>query len=624
MLFRNKTETKPKHSTPYLNLGGIIFHDSVTRTGETKGRILNLIASGNKTLSDLSAELGLAPSTINQHLNELKDLGAIREVDTERTRKWKYYEINPGFSGTSVPGFVLNTSRMPRKIFYYAAAIGMVAAIAYIVLISNSANVIPGSLFRSMVPVRLTDPPHVPAGTQSLVINYSSVALHAVNESGQGWITSNYSGSVNLMSLINTSQVIGGLDVPSNSTIDGARFNITSAIITINGTAYNVTVPIRTITAHFSGKVNSTTGILMDLSPTVAAITTNSTTLFLMVPSLKAIIIPDQATSMPVRIGATSSLTKNDIHDLDASKSNLSISGAQISQSNDIVGINITLKNNGNKVEAIRDVLITGNQTPVIVYGGNCSEFPGLAGAMYWCDSSSTLNAGDYGWSSVLNNVHTVASVSADAWMAHGAFIADMGAQPGSGRQFVMHISSGYRQWVVRIPYSAVQDGGDGTVQVRIFKNGTFLQNGITTAVMPIVAVEFTKGVNYPAGQSGNITLNGTALYRLVTPVPASLDVHAYDGTPPLPMPYVRGVVFLTDHNGTLMLANQLYAGPSRMYDSNESGYSLGPGNSTTLHFDGQMLLPSNLKISLSNGSKYRIEVFGSDGAYAIANVTAT
>lgn len=596
----------------------------MTRTGETKGRILNLIASGNKTLSDLSAELGLAPSTINQHLNELKGIGAIREVDTERTRKWKYYEINPGFSGQSVPGFVLNTSRMPRKIFYYAAAIGIVAAIAYIMLISNSASVIPGNLSRSMVPVRLTDPPHVPAGTQSLVINYSSVALHVINESGQGWITSNYSGTVNLMSLINTSQVIGGLDIPNNSTIDGARFNITSAIIMINGTAYNVTVPIRTITAHFSGKVNSTTGILMDLSPTVAAITTNSTTIFLMVPSLKAIIIPDQATTRPVRIGATSSLTKNDINDLDASKSNISISGAQISQSNDTVGINITLKNNGNKVESIRDVLITGNQTPVIVYGGNCSGSSGPAGAMYWCDSSSTPNTGEYGIPSVPNNVHVVASVSADAWMAHGAFIADLGGQSGSDRQFVMHIASGYGQWAVRIPYSAVQDGGNGTIQVRIFKNGTFLQNGITPAVMPIVAVEFTRGANYTTRQDGNITLNGTALYRLVTPVPASVNVREYTGTLPLPMPYVRGVAFLIDQNGTLMLANQLYANPVRIYDSNESGYSLGPGNSTTLHFDGQMLLPSNLKISLSKGSEYRIEVFGSDGAYAVANVTAT
>lgn len=61
--------------------------------GDTKRRIIELLDQKSKTLTDLSGKLGLAPSTISQHLQELMDWGSIRLVD-DRPRKWKYYEVN--------------------------------------------------------------------------------------------------------------------------------------------------------------------------------------------------------------------------------------------------------------------------------------------------------------------------------------------------------------------------------------------------------------------------------------------------------------------------------------------------------------------------------------------------
>lgn len=69
----------------------------MSKIGETKKRILNSLKQKSKTLTDLSDELGLAPSTVGEHLQELQQMNAIREIDNSE-RKWRYYEITPGFS----------------------------------------------------------------------------------------------------------------------------------------------------------------------------------------------------------------------------------------------------------------------------------------------------------------------------------------------------------------------------------------------------------------------------------------------------------------------------------------------------------------------------------------------
>lgn len=60
---------------------------------ETKKDILKLLSSRAKTLTDISRELGLAPATVSQHLKELRNAGAIEQVDNPYIRKWKYYIV---------------------------------------------------------------------------------------------------------------------------------------------------------------------------------------------------------------------------------------------------------------------------------------------------------------------------------------------------------------------------------------------------------------------------------------------------------------------------------------------------------------------------------------------------
>jgi predicted ArsR family transcriptional regulator len=75
----------------------------MSKLHRTKKTILEILSRKNKTLTDISRELKLAPSTVNQHLKELIGAGAIKLANDQHSRKWKYYEYNNSFGqGTSI------------------------------------------------------------------------------------------------------------------------------------------------------------------------------------------------------------------------------------------------------------------------------------------------------------------------------------------------------------------------------------------------------------------------------------------------------------------------------------------------------------------------------------------
>lgn len=79
---------------PSKNLIG----ENMSKVLETKKAIVDLLSQKGKTLTDLSNLLSLSPSTINQHLKELEQLGAVKLAEDQHSRKWKYYDTVPGFS----------------------------------------------------------------------------------------------------------------------------------------------------------------------------------------------------------------------------------------------------------------------------------------------------------------------------------------------------------------------------------------------------------------------------------------------------------------------------------------------------------------------------------------------
>ncbi len=249
-----------------------------------------------------------------------------------------------------------------KNLAYVAVAV-IVVLIAIAVLVSTSKGVAqlvtaPGSF----VPVSMTDPPHVPNGTSALVISYSSLQVQTSGGISSGWHNSNSSGTLNLPSLVNVTQTIAGVQLPQNAVVDQIRFAITSAKITINGTSYNVTVPSGQVSAHILGRedLNSSSGILLDFAPTVAVVYTANSTVFVLVPSVRAVVVPSNSSS--AQIGHRSQLSARESGDLRSVAANVALSGVSLTSSANSTTLMLTVANHGNQSVVIRHVLVKGQE----------------------------------------------------------------------------------------------------------------------------------------------------------------------------------------------------------------------------------------------------------------------
>ncbi len=249
--------------------------------GTTKEKILRLIAEGSNNLTQISDKLSLAPSTVSKHLHDLESTGMIEEGDNH-TRKWKYYRIKEGAPNANA----FDWGILRNKGVVGAGALAVFAILAF-VLVSGSQAAASG-----MIPISITDPPSVPVGTQALYINYSSLRAHVAMGGRQSWIDINSSGRLDLMGLVNVSQVIGGVNVSSNSIIDAVAFNISSASITVDNVTYPVYIMSKHMVATVQNKtiLNPSSGVLLDFSPVVIE---SNASMFVMIPSVRAVITQD-------------------------------------------------------------------------------------------------------------------------------------------------------------------------------------------------------------------------------------------------------------------------------------------------------------------------------------------
>ncbi|MCL4391241.1 MAG: DUF4382 domain-containing protein [Candidatus Parvarchaeota archaeon] len=210
----------------------------------------------------------------------------------------------------------------------------------------------------------LTDPANVPFGTQSLNITYSNLAVHTISANGSGWTNLSTAGSVNLLSLQNSSLTLGSFLASNGTRINIVKFNVSVASIEINNTIYPVTLPSRQIIAGINGSetVNGTTRVLLDLSPTVITIVTANSTIFIMVPSVRAVIIP-HSVNVERTPGVKIPLQKQDKDKLEDVAFNISITSASLSSIGNVTNLQVTVKDNSNTSVSLKHVMLFGNQS---------------------------------------------------------------------------------------------------------------------------------------------------------------------------------------------------------------------------------------------------------------------
>ncbi len=360
----------------------------MSKTLETKKKIIKLLGERHMTLSELSEKLELSPSTIEQHLKELEGQNAIKSIDDPYIKKWKYYTI----SDDAADGKTGMTTK--QKVFTtLLLSIAAVLVLSLLLYVPSTPAYIPTGEFL----VQLTDPPIVPSGTQALIVNYDRVALHEYGASNAtGFVNFNLSGTVNLLNLTNVTQTIGMIKTTTNQTFDAVRLYISSAEIEIDNVTYNVTLPAGYVSARISSQLNSTSGgLLIDVNTVVAQIYTNSSTsVFVMVPSLSAVVIGRSEISAPqLTAGYRSSLRPSIASRLRAAESALSIVNASASTGGDgVTHISITIKNSGNSTVTLKHVILSGMMLGAPKY----ETFNGIvavAAQPYGGDTSSASSA---------------------------------------------------------------------------------------------------------------------------------------------------------------------------------------------------------------------------------------
>lgn len=337
----------------------------MAKHGKTKSRIIELIRSGNNNLSTISDELRLAPSTVSKHLQDLEESGLIAQKDDSHIKKWKYYEVR---EQKARPEGV-----MEKQGFAGNRVTIVTAAIFLVLVISGIAYLYGPSLFprasSTYVPISITDPPQVPAGTQALYINYSSLKVQVGQDGGSVWMPLNASGRLELLGLVNASQVIGGVSVGPNSRVESVAFNIVSASITIDNVSYPVNPQSNQVVAEldYNGSVNTSSNILLDFSPVIVPLSTNNSASFVMLPSIRGAMV--RGMGQEATAGAHSDgpkpLDPDSMRVFAQPKANISIDNASFGLEGNNFSIGLTMRNKeANTIMVMGIAIVSSNSIP--------------------------------------------------------------------------------------------------------------------------------------------------------------------------------------------------------------------------------------------------------------------
>jgi DNA-binding transcriptional ArsR family regulator len=476
----------------------------MSKHGSTKDRILKLIPEGKTNLSDISEALGLAPSTVSKHLHDLESAGLIEPKNRAFAPKWKHYQLvaAPEENKERVNAPILNRSAAWKS--GIIMSILLLAAVGY--LYYSSINSI-------YVPISITDPPQVPAGTQSLYVNYSSLKVHLVSAGNSSWLSINSSGTLNLLSLINESEVIGSAKIPAGSRIDFVKFNISSASITVDNVTYPVGLPERTIVASVqeNRSLNASSGVLLDFSPAVIEQEMQNITSFVLLPSIRAAVIPSPAGLQGP--GINNFVYVNARYPLVQAagafmqqQANITVLGAALSGSGNTTSLGITLMNNGNSSVTVFGVIL--GQDEAVFSENTVSNFTGNGNMPYVINASGF---GGMGWVTQQHNGSVLINGSGlnrnMQYFKNGTFIVNLTMPTNS--IVIVRGSGGF------LPPIPTGPGPTGPMQdskndiFTVYSNGTMEQIGRSGFGMPMpIRSSSIEEIGYVVPAHGTVSLS--------------------------------------------------------------------------------------------------------------------
>ncbi|MEM3227705.1 MAG: hypothetical protein QXK65_02030 [Candidatus Micrarchaeaceae archaeon] len=521
-----------------------------------------------------------------------------------------------------------------------AYAVIVILIIIGIVLYLRKAPSVPVPLPSAFV-IQLTDPPQVPAGTQALVISYSDLQLHeAAAPNSTGFIDLNQSGSVDLLGLVNFTQTIGVANIKPNMTFNLVRFNITSAKIEIDNSTYNVSVPNNRLTVHISNSNSSAKGVLIDITPSVLEIYAANQTVFVLVPSARAVIIGGKlVNSSSVQIGYKAKKQEQEDLSLESTKPNISIVSASLSFSGNTTTLTAQVKNNGKSTAVLKNLMVFGNMQVtignIIKPMDNAPQKPSASFENGNSGAAEGLGMGGFG------NFNASDLESAAEAIAQAKYVTSFHFNTNLSNLSVYGIKIGSNGTVELVNTSKLMSalgkvsGGYNSALLNL-SSTTGINIANITAIAEhrsevnsivnsaLAKLEDSASEHLNASEVEDIILNMTARVGNVS----SEDTAGIVGVSFYRKYYHRVLNFLIMPNATLSLPFSVAEaeGPN--------GYNLTPGNTVTLYFKGNISFGGGavraangitrvVTLPLENQS-YSIRVIGEDGAFAESNIIAT
>ncbi|MEM0200972.1 MAG: ArsR family transcriptional regulator [Candidatus Micrarchaeaceae archaeon] len=559
----------------------------MSKIGNTKKDILKILSKKQQTITDVSKILNLSPSTVKQHFDELVEMGAIVQVENEFIKRWKYYKKVPSFNIKDFKKENSITSVIPY-------AVGSIIIIGMLSLFlfyfstnahNTSPNVNPYSLT-----IQLTDPPQVPINTKSLILNYSSISVKTLSPNNtQTWINITNPGSVDLMSLINTSEILGDIKIKSGYKLEGVILNAKNANIIIGNQTYPVILLNNKVyaTVPQNSIINSNSSVLIDFSPTVSNVYTNNSILFIMTPSVKAIFSNNFKLFNNSKNGTKFNLTYYQYKSFLNKNTNLSIISSNITQNKNNTSIKITIKNLGNKTINIKQIILSGQIDSQILLQNKSEIF--------------------------INNNHFNNNINIS----------------------IHKININNSKQIGKISISVIKNKSNNSTliqnnQIETMKNSFFrikqyyfdnqnILNNFQIKNMLFGEKLFEMPQNFSNNNYEEITISNLNLSN-PEEINTKLGIN---------LVYIHQLVFFVNKNASLKipqfsLFDMQNTNSFNNFMQNNTGYQLLPGNTVTLTFNGNITCGNNfIKGELLDNSTYKLVVIASNDTLSQTNVVS-
>jgi len=229
----------------------------------------------------------------------------------------------------------------------------------------------------SLLVIQLTDPPQVPAGTTSLNMTYSSLALFVGEPTGvDSQVTtksitltpSGGSATLDLLKLQNVSQTIASVSIPDGSTVYSATFTVTKLTIDVSGTKSTVALATGTtftVTLANAPILHGTNVALLRLDPVVVSTSTG----YSLIPSSVGVLRQSEGQGED-HVGYQHKITGDDEKDIDNARGSSSANLLSLTVSGTTTSFTVQVTNTGTDPMNLNAIGLRGSFT----VGGACSS----------------------------------------------------------------------------------------------------------------------------------------------------------------------------------------------------------------------------------------------------------